>query len=1009
LVLSCLALFCVVATSVDHGDSPAASPYTPTETYSNILRYSHLIAMSIDTVHVYAGLGAAGPVLAYAGRAPSSGTSALTSGEDVPEETREAPGGDPVPSRAADGGISISLSRSELIEAEPGRIITARFMVTNTTGGEAALHEVVTYPPDWSRVASAEPAFTLAGGASAVRLVTFHVPPNCPAGIYDFLYEVMDPVAPALGGETSFRVTVLPQLDLGSTVMRAPRTAVAGTEFMIEVSFKNTGNTRAVATVRASARPDYEVTVEPVDIFIPSGASKIVRIGVKTDSHLTQKRMCMVTVEATVSDEEGQSTAIREVYTVEVIPRVTRLSDPYYRLPSRVKMTFAADRENAAIQAEVSGSGSIGGDKYRNLSYAVRKASRSTIGRYATWDEYWLAYRGRNIEISLGDRVFMLSPLVQRFYYGRGGGVNAKVRNVALGAYYAKGRSQEPRHREAGGFVSWRVKRGLSVKANVLEKEDASSLSGISSRHLIASIQGNYAPGPNARFELEYGVGDEEGSGNDGYRFAANGVFRNRLFFSLEKVHAGPRFYGYTTDSDFALGTLQYPVKPGVTLRLSYRSHADNLDLDPLKLTASNERHVTAGVSYIATPRTRVNIDIQDFSRWDRFDVPEYDFGERTVRLSVGYSVPVFSLYLSGEHGYSHNDLVDLRTNLGRYSVSASIRPSSRHSYNIYGGFGNNRYSEVPRKSDNLGIAGRWHVTPDLHMNLDYYMSGSPSLVEKTYRILTHSLDYMLPNRHFVTLKTSLWGGRDGRRGDAAVLLSYSIPAPIPLGRKKTLGTIKGRVYDAEDERHMGIADVIITADDQAAVTDGKGKFEFPSLAPGVYSLQVDARSIGLGRVTEARSPFVVVVTGGKTAELDIGVVRSCTISGEVLMHDCEPDGASGVDKSSDPVLVGLGKGRGMPAEARGLPDVLVEIANGEYYLTQYTSSGGEFSFAGLRPGHWTVRIYPDDLPHYYFVETEDTPVDLTAGDETRLVLRILPRQRRINIMDEGELKLERR
>ena len=72
-------------------------------------------------------------------------------------------------------------------------------------------------------------------------------------------------------------------------------------------------------------------------------------------------------------------------------------------------------------------------------------------------------------------------------------------------------------------------------------------------------------------------------------------------------------------------------------------------------------------------------------------------------------------------------------------------------------------------------------------------------------------------------------------------------------------------------------------------------------------------------------------------------------------------------------------------------------------------TAGGAFAFTGLRPGTWTVRIYPEDLPHYYFLEAEESRVDLAAGDEAHLELRILPRQRRINIMDEGDIRIESR
>jgi len=1031
-VVAILVFVCTAGASAPRSGSPAASPWAPAEGYVNIISAPLLFAVSMDTVFVYARPEAMSPALAYLDNTPTAGRGGEHPGpspdrspEDItdPGNAQAEPGrrrGRPDKRRDGDGGIDVRLSSPALLETEPGKIITARLVVANETAEPARLGETLTYPRDWVRVASARPDFALDAGEVVVRLVTFHIPPDCEAGLYRLGYEVRDPAAPFMRGAADFNVSVLPQLELNSRVLTAPRTVVAGGDFTVQIRLDNSGNTPAAARIQATVRPDYDFSVEPGDLLIPSGESRTVRVRVKTDKQLPHKTTCMVILKATTQDEAGQKSSIEEAVTVDVIPRITRLTDPYYRLPSWVKLTAGADAKSVGAQVEVSGSGPIAGDPDRNLSYVVRQASTPSVGRYASWNEYYMNYRGRHLEVNLGDRVFSLSPLVQRFYYGKGAGADLRVKNVALGAYYARSRSDEPRHREAGGFVSFLLRPGLSVKANVLEKEDVSYLDAAGSNHRIASLQGNYAPVPNARLELEYGIDAEHAPGNYGYRFAANGVMRNRFFFSLEKVHAGPAFFGHTNDSDLMLGTFQVPVQPGVTLRLSYRSYDNNIDLDPDKLTASRERHVTAGVSYMATPRTRLNIDLQDFNRWDAFAMPAFDFGEKTLRASMDYSLAYLSLYISGEHGYWKDDLAGASAGLYRYSISASLRPGARHSYSIYAGFGDSKYSDEPRKSGDLGMSARWQVTKDLDMNLNYHMNGNPSLVENTYRILTYSVYYMLPNRHVITLRTSASGGRGSRQSDASVLVSYSIPTPIPMGRKNTVGTIKGRVYDAEDPGGEGLANVIITADGVAAVSDGRGNFEFPSLEPAVYSLQVDAKSIGLGRVTEAKSPFVVTVEGGRTARIDIGVVRSCSIRGEVLMFDLEPgaEASDGRTESGDipsqdnnggPMLVGLGKGRNLPHGAHGLPDVLVEITNGEYYLTQYTTSGGQFEFTGLRPGHWAVRVYPEGLPHYYFLQTEEFAAELSAGDRTVMTFRILPRQRRINIMDEGEIKQETR
>jgi hypothetical protein len=948
-----------------------------------------LLAVSVDTLCVYAGPG---PLRLVA--APAAGDRETKGGEGRAGQSRR--------SKTGDSPLRLMPVGETYVRSEPGSIMSARVVAANAGGRPLTVRENIRSPSGWTRVASVGPEFVLNPDEQAVRLFTFHVPPDCPAGDYEIVYEAFDAGDPSVRAATDFQLTVLPQLELRSRVTMAPRTVVAGAEFTVEVALENKGNTGATARVSAAVRPDYDFRVEPDNVPLASGESRTVGIRVRTEGATEQRTLCLVSLRAGISDETGRVYSTEEVVTVDIIPRVTRLTDPYYRLPSWVRVALAADGRDAAGQIEISGSGNIGGDKGRNVSYVVRQASEPGIGRYGSWSERWAAYRGEHLEIDLGDRVFSLSPLVQRFNYARGAGARLKEDPIAAGAYYAAERTGEPDRREIAGFASYRLRSDLSLKANFMSRRCDSQTGGRGPAHSVGSLQAHYRRGPDAEVEIEFGAGTEGGGGNRGYRLEAGGVAAGRFYYSLEAVHAGPHFRGYYNDSDFMLGTLQVPLKPGTALRFSYRRYAANLDLDPEKLTANREHNVMAGLSYMLKPSTRLLVDLQSFSRRDRLGRPEYDFGERTIKLSFGYSISKYSLYLTAEQGYFHDDLNGRSCGLGRYSLSASMRPNQRHSYNIYGRLGHSKYAEEPSRSDNVGVAGRWRIGKNLDMHLDYHMSGSPSLVDNTYRILTHSLDYTLPNRHILGLRTSLWGARNGGGSDITVLLSYSVPVPVPLGRKKSVGTIKGRVFDSEDPDGAPVADVIITADGAAAVTDQSGRFEFPSLEPGVYSLQVDAKSIGLGRVTRGESPFSVIVEGGKTSRVEIGVVRSSSISGRVLISGME------AGTGEDSVLVGLGKGREAPRDARGLPDVLVEITDGRRCLTQYTASNGGFSFPGLRPGRWSVRIYPEDLPHYYYVETREAEAELAPGDAGSLTFRILPRRRHINIMDEGKIEMER-
>ena len=93
--------------------------------------------------------------------------------------------------------------------------------------------------------------------------------------------------------------------------------------------------------------------------------------------------------------------------------------------------------------------------------------------------------------------------------------------------------------------------------------------------------------------------------------------------------------------------------------------------------------------------------------------------------------------------------------------------------------------------------------------------------------------------------------------------------------------------------------------------------------------------------------------------------------------------------------------------KGRGLGNILVEITDGKEVLRQLTDQKGRFYFEEIRPARWTLKVYDYDLPAHHYLEEEELHFELKPGEEKEVTVRVLPRLRPIQIIEEGEIEKE--
>lgn len=162
----------------------------------------------------------------------------------------------------------------------------------------------------------------------------------------------------------------------------------------------------------------------------------------------------------------------------------------------------------------------------------------------------------------------------------------------------------------------------------------------------------------------------------------------------------------------------------------------------------------------------------------------------------------------------------------------------------------------------------------------------------------------------------------------------------------------------------------------------------------------------------------IVVVKGGKEIEVKLGVVRSASLSGKIMVYRPLNNNnfAKGDANNGECYVIGDGNnsngnsnhsGKEELIESYGLASILVELTNGLEKQRRITDKKGYFGFEELCLGKWTLQVYTDNLPRYHYLKEDTFEFELKLGDKKEILIKVLLKRRPIRIIEEGEILLE--
>ncbi len=901
----------------------------------------------------------------------------------------------------SNGGIEVIRISPAEITIEPGKIVTATFQITNTSGSSGEYNERISLPPDWRLVIPRPQTFTFGPSEQSTVLLTFLVPGKIVADTYTITYTVERIGQPGVAASQALAVTVNPLVRIEMLPIDVPDAIIAGEEYTATLRVTNRGNSNTNIYFSVASSPSYDVSINPRKASFAPGESQNVSIDVITDDDTRRQLTNVLTIKADIEADGGERSTASEAVKVKILPKISAEFDPYHRLRTDMKVTVAAERGGTGQQFEYSGKGNLDEDGNRSINFLFRGPNMQDINPYGRRDEYSIQYEQDDLlNLNFGDRGYSLSPLTKMYTYGRGAEIGLMPGKLNIMAHYVQNRWVED-DRQVGSSLQYYVLNTLSVKGNIF----AQQLDAQKYNNSIYSLQSSFRKYQwlNADVEYAYNLNDTENSTGSSYQVLLNGRYGSRLSYDLNKTHADPTYFGYYKDIDYTTGRVTVRVYDQIQARVNFRNYASNLDLDNTKSTANRENLIKSGLTVPFSTVGYISADYEYFEKADKLTPSNYDFTEKTVILNGGLSYKALNVRTGIERGIYDNKLPSKgNLNRERYRANIIFRPTSTSYYSFSSNIGNYKYSASNDRSKSAGIKGNWKLSDNLTVDLNYWKYNFGMGKDRVRDNVYATIDYTTKHNHTVSLRAYYSQYRSRR--DRSVYLTYSIPINVPTSRIKSVGVLSGTVTDLEKEGNPPIPDVIVILNGASAITNRRGEFVFPSLNPGKYFLRLDDKSIGLSRVPNVKTPLEINIVGGQKITRDIGIITSGSIYGNVILYEY---GKQAVNPDSTDFSMGTiqGLSEGELRVAGGVENVLLELSSGDQIIKVLSGNDGSFSFKNIRPGSWSLRVYDDAIPPYHRIDRSARLIELEPGDDQEINVKIEPMQRRIQFIDQGPVE----
>jgi len=903
---------------------------------------------------------------------------------------------------AATRGLTVKAADPAPLRGTANTVVTVVFLIENGDSVPRTAGPLLVLPAGWRSMAPLFP-LELAPGTGDIVLGSFIVPGDARAGSYRVSCGLEGAAAGDPEKTASVEVVVPVVRSLELSAVGAPRNALSGDTYESRFVVANNGNVEEPVEVRIECGDGFPFLQDAEAFVLAPGASREVTVKVSVPEKLERSGRHTVAARLLGSGVEAEKS--REARTtVDLIPR-TPAGEIWHRFPLSAEAAGSWGREETSSwssEGRLSGRGTLDDAERMNLAFSVAPPAYSSSETESAdtsagadplenvvpdWSEgsYYLGFWTENSGFHVGDRSYAVSPLTSGAQAGRGGEAFLARGDLALRGFAAASTTDDGT--EDGAEAGEMPQYGASLKYGT----DAYRFLALNyfnktgrAADGIYGMDGFIRPydAANVAFEVAGGGG---GPGDYVYSLGIDGR-EEEYTYQLKALRAGADYRGAVRDTELYSAGGTVSVFEAVTLGGGYTKETANPGF-------------LAGKAALSTEGLRANL-AWEFGSGTRFTA----IWKRDARedLAAGRSIDETTESIEA-HLESTREKLQLDGSVSLSKYTNLLRPDTR-------------------KNASYGLTAKYIHDRDLTMSFSTrYTQGTPLLtnrdgtavfnasVDYSYRrdtavsadfrssypldaYLDGSDSFSLRLRHGfadgadLSLAGSYSPSRNPEMPDAfSITASYRLPLSVPVSRRTNIGTLRGRVFEAETGR--GLAGILVSLEGMTAVTDKEGNYLFPAVTVGTYKLQVNTSIAGIDRIPDGTSPDTVTIADQTVQVVDIGLTKPARLSGVINQYTTQGGmlGAAGAELLFE----------------KGLANILCEVSNGTIAWRTLTDAAGKFAFPKLLPGRWILKVYEKNIPATHYIEEMSREYVLEPGVSMEDEVRIIPRIRNIIFVEE--------
>jgi hypothetical protein len=917
---------------------------------------------------------------------------------------------------AQSNGLIVEPGGATLLNMSPREVATTVIRVTNRTGSGALFESRLQLPQGWRAITPSFP-FRLAPGETSVRLVSFLVPEHTPAGDYPVRFRVERRDLPAVSGGLSLSVRVKPIYGLQIEALEVPALVIAGESFTASYRISNQSNAPLEVGFGAESRKGFRVKPAGGALSLAPGGSEVIELSVETKD---EGRALWDRLSLSAQALDGELTDTVE-QSIEVVPRISKGEETEFVIPTRFTTYFGGELRDGersnGMQISWSGAGAIDDSGERFLSFMARGPDMTEETILGQREEVWLEYISPTLDLVLGDHSYWLSPLTEQGRWGRGAGVRWRTGPWEINSYHMREELtkrqvedaiwdvydlEEAWELEAGlayDDIWWGNETGLSLNraltkdwmlgVNLLHKRDNEGRSNISTLQTGGVLPGEIV------LDLELGISDGDVGYGQGI-FAALAHSGEALRYRVKFYQADANFKGYYRNQRYFGAEFNYQAEESPwDLRGYYRRQQLNLDLVP-DLSAPLDEDLLIGFGYVWPGGDRLGLDVRHRHIQDLQPDSQTDAIEQSVGIDFSKRFAALDLSLTGnvQLGRRHNEHEGKDFDTLEYRLAGFWRPSRRATFGGYVYYNDDATLFASREKRmtagvNAGLSLSERVALQVQAETDV-------LGDLKRQRVNGQLSYTRDNGHLIAVDARY---DHGLYDDANLMVSYSMPIDLPVGRRTDVATVRGRIFDETTGR--GFSNVVLKLGQTVAVSNPDGHFSFPAVKSKDYELKVVGGSIPTGMIPNCVLPVAVSPRWDDSCPIDLPYIEGARIAGQVQLF------APAAELLPSQTFRGRRAAFGEQPEisrddlkpSGGIARVLVTITDGEETMRRVTNPNGDFQFVGLKPGTWTVSLLSEGLPENATAVQDSYTFELEPGEGAEANFRVEQRIRQMRML----------